>query len=71
MQIIITNIEINQERKDWMNNHMNYSINVQYDFLPAVEGKLLEKDQLNETGFKIIKSHPVECFDTTNFHKRY
>ena len=31
-----------------MFNQMNYSINIQYDFFPCVEGKLLEKNHLNE-----------------------
>ncbi len=48
----------NTERKDWMLNQMNYSINIRCDFFSAVEGKLLEKNQLNEIGFKISKSHP-------------
>ena len=50
---------------------MNYSINIKFDFLPAVVGRLHEKDQLNETGFKIIKFHSLECYDSTNCHKRY
>lgn len=54
-----------------MNNHMNCSINIKFDFLLAVVGRLLEKDQLNESGFKIIKFHSLECCDSTNCHKRY
>jgi glycosyl transferase family 25 len=58
MQISIINLELNLDRRKWMCKQFDNSLNVPFTFFNAVEGKLLEKNQLNEIGFKISKSHP-------------